>query len=376
MSTPLALYVHIPWCERKCPYCDFNSHVSANIDEAQYTEHLLQELRYWHQHATPRPLSSIFFGGGTPSLFSATSIGKVLDAAEQLFGFSDNCEITLEANPGSSERKRFSEYRSVGVNRLSIGIQSFNDEHLTKLGRIHNSADAKQAIEAASRAGFERLNLDLMYALGEQTVEEALSDLETALSFNTDHLSWYQLTIEQNTEYFKKPPVLPKDIIIESIEEQGRAMLAASGLDRYEISAYSKPHQASRHNLNYWQFGDYIGIGAGAHGKLSNKQQQMRFANTRLPKDYLKRGARKHSQGLPIETDELVGEFMMNALRLREGVTTELFENRTGLTLGHISQAVGQLSKEELMLPLQSGHISCTRRGYELLNSVVAYFFN
>lgn len=372
--TPLALYVHIPWCERKCPYCDFNSHVSESIPEAEYTQAICDEISTIASSIESRPLVSIFFGGGTPSLFSEQAIGTILSHAERELGFAEHCEITLEANPGSSEQARFTGYKAAGVNRLSLGVQSFNDQHLKRLGRIHSSGSAKSAIEAALGAGFTRLNVDIMYSLGEQGTEQAIDDLSTALSYGIDHLSWYQLTIEQNTEYFKRPPKLPSDIITEQIEDAGWALLAKHGFKRYEVSAYAKPGSSSKHNLNYWEFGDYIGVGAGAHGKLTQASgDTFRYSNTRLPKDYLARQNDKRGSSMVLTPDDVEAEFMMNALRLVDGVDVELFE-RTGGNIEGIQATTRRLSNQKLMYPLESGRIQCTPKGYSLLNSVIEQF--
>lgn len=372
--TPLALYVHIPWCERKCPYCDFNSHVSDSIPEAQYTQAICDEIASISATTQTSPLVSIFFGGGTPSLFSAQAIGQILSQAERHIGFAENCEITLEANPGSSEQSRFSGYKAAGVNRLSLGVQSFNDEHLKRLGRIHSSQSARTAIEAALNAGFTRLNVDIMYALGEQRTTQAIDDLSTALNYGIDHLSWYQLTIEQNTEYFKRPPKLPSDIITEHIEDAGWSLLSEHGFQRYEVSAYAKANSRSAHNVNYWEFGDYIGVGAGAHGKLSLPSgETLRYSNTRLPKDYLARADDKRGSSTIIEPNDIEAEFMMNALRLVDGVNVAMFE-RTGGDIEGIQATIRRLSNQKLMYPLESGRIQCTPKGYSLLNSVIEQF--
>ncbi|MCK5880296.1 MAG: radical SAM family heme chaperone HemW, partial [Sinobacterium sp.] len=262
---PLSLYVHIPWCEKKCPYCDFNSHVNTQaLPEAEYVEALIQDLRSQQSFAQGRPLASIFFGGGTPSLFSADAIATIIRAAEHYFDFSDDIEITLEANPGSSENKKFAGFAQAGVNRISLGVQSFDNAQLERLGRIHNHDDIHRAVEAIKQAGIQRFNLDLMHGLPEQTPEQAMHDLQQAVDLGAEHISWYQLTIEQNTQFFRSPPILPVEDDLADIQDQGFELLASHGFTQYEISAFSKtPAQRSRHNLNYWQFGDYLAIGAG-----------------------------------------------------------------------------------------------------------------
>ena len=267
---PLSLYVHIPWCVRKCPYCDFNSHAAGpEIPEQAYIQRLIADLQQDQPWAQGRKLTSIFFGGGTPSLFSAAGIGQIVSAAEKIIGFNEDIEITLEANPGTFEQEKFSGFRSAGINRLSIGIQSFNDAHLTKLGRIHSGNQALSAIDTARTAGFENFNLDLMHGLSGQSLAEASADIQQAIDLGAKHISWYQLTIEPNTEFYSRPPQLPEDDILADIQQMGMALLDEHGFGQYEVSAFAQPGQRSEHNINYWQFGDYLGIGAGAHGKIT-----------------------------------------------------------------------------------------------------------
>ena len=369
---PLALYIHLPWCERKCPYCDFNSHVSANIPEADYIEQLLAELRCWQAELQQRPLQSIFIGGGTPSLFSGAAIDRLLNGVQAVATINDNCEITLEANPGSAERQRFKHYRAAGVNRLSLGVQSFDNEQLQGLGRIHNRADAYNAIRHAQQAGFANINIDLIYSLSGQTPAAAVADLRLALQQSPAHLSWYQLTIEPNTAFYTAPPPLPSDSITEAIEHAGWDILAAAGFNRYEVSAWSLPGKPSRHNMNYWEFGDYIGIGAGAHGKLTTADGLIyRTANTRQPNNYLARKAT--AKGRRVSVTDVSGEFMLNVLRLREGADTALFEQRTGLPIGTIDKPLQKLRQQQL-LHNRPDRLACTETGYALLNSVVEQF--
>ncbi len=375
-AAPLSIYVHIPWCERKCPYCDFNSHVSDNIPETEYVRQLQQELEFHQKALYNRPVVSIFFGGGTPSLFSGKAIQNIISHIKSYAILAPNCEITLEANPGSAEQLKFIAYKNAGINRLSIGIQSFNNKHLTRLGRIHNKQEAIKAISAARDAGINNLNIDIMYGLSEQTTEQAINDLQQAIDLNPNHISWYQLTIEQNTAYYNQPPPLPSDIITEQIEKQCRNLLKQAGYNRYEVSAYAKTNKQSQHNLNYWQFGDYLGIGAGAHSKLTDKKGLIkRLANTRLPKDYLSRGHDKVAKHHILDKSEVSAEFMMNALRLTEGVNIGLYEQQTGLNIETITPTINKMVKLGTMKnPKNTQQLCCTPSGYELLNSVVEQF--
>lgn len=377
---PLALYVHIPWCVRKCPYCDFNSHRADSIPEAAYVKCLLEDLQRDVAWAQGRSLQSIFFGGGTPSLFSAQSIGQLLDGIHRLVPIAPEAEITLEANPGTAEQEKFRGFRAAGVNRLSIGIQSFNPAHLEKLGRIHNGDDARHAITMARRAGFDNFNLDLMHGLPTQTQADALLDLETALSFEPPHLSWYQLTIEPNTVYHNAPPVLPEDETLWGIQQAGEAQLAAHGFDHYEVSAYAQPGRHGRHNLNYWQFGDYLAIGAGAHGKITfaTEQRIMRYRKTRLPQDYMAAFQSVIGKNYTAACDDLAREdlpfeFFMNALRLREGVPTHLFVERTGLALSDI-ETVLRRTCDQGMLSWSETQLAPTSQGWLFLNDLVEEF--
>jgi oxygen-independent coproporphyrinogen-3 oxidase len=373
---PLSLYVHIPWCIKKCPYCDFNSHRAPTaLPETAYVAALIGELERSVAAAAGRPLGSIFFGGGTPSLFSATAIGSVLTAAERLIGFAGDIEITLEANPGATEQARFSGYRAAGVNRLSIGVQSFDDTQLRRLGRVHGANEASAAVAMAQAAGFARINIDLMHGLPEQTASGALADLQCAIDSGADHISWYQLTLEPNTEFYSRPPLLPGEQALEAIAQRGHALLLESGFDHYEVSAYQRGG-AARHNLNYWPFGDYLGIGAGAHAKLSaieNGQLTVRRRhNSRRPDDYLSRSDPLAAEQC-IDRAELPLEFMLNALRLREGVAADLFSQRTGLELAAIEPQLAALRRQGL-LEASAERLQTTPLGYRFLNSVVAAF--
>lgn len=378
---PLSLYIHIPWCVRKCPYCDFNSHqASPDLPEQAYVNALLLDMQDEQARSQGRPIHSIFFGGGTPSLFSAHAIGQILDAAETCFGFEPTIEITLEANPGTAEQKRFHGYRAAGVNRLSIGIQSFNSLHLQHLGRIHSGREAIDAVAMAQAAGFDNYNLDLMHGLPGQSPEDACADLGQALALAPNHLSWYQLTIEPNTEFYRRPPTLPIEDTLADIQDQGSALLAEHGLNQYEISAFSKPGKQAAHNLNYWRFGDYLGIGAGAHGKISHlidgQLQITRQWKTRLPEHYLKRtdniAAQRFEAGQDIiSAQELPLEFMMNALRLHEGVDETLFQQRTGLPLVTLGTALKRLREQGLITP---DRLQPTALGSRYLNRLLIEF--
>lgn len=328
---PLTLYVHLPWCLRRCPYCDFNAHaIDGAVPEEAYVQALLADLDTEAARAPGRPVHAVFFGGGTPSLFSAAAIGAILDHAARRLSLTPDCEVTLEANPGASEYARFAGYRAAGVNRLSIGVQSFDDAMLARLGRVHGSAEAATAIGAARAAGFERINVDLMHGLPGQDALQAAADIERALAWDTGHLSYYQLTLEPNTAFHRDPPTLPDDDALAAIQDAGFARLQAAGYRQYEISAWSRPGEECRHNLNYWLFGDYLGIGAGAHGKLTAGGHISRRWKKRHPNDW-----RSPDQSRLDGEGEVTGsavrfEFLLNALRLREGFSNALFHAHTG----------------------------------------------
>jgi oxygen-independent coproporphyrinogen-3 oxidase len=372
-ATPLSLYIHIPWCVRKCPYCDFNSHQpKSDIDEAEYVRALMRDLDTEIKLTGPRELHSIFFGGGTPSLFSAHSIGNILDQVNQRYDFSDNIEITLEANPGTFEQEKFNGFRSAGINRLSIGIQSFDPAALKRLGRIHDGDEARTAIETARRAGFENINLDLMFALPDQTLAEAIADVRTACSFEVPHISHYQLTLEPNTLFYKQPPALPDSELMWDMQEACQQLLSENNYQQYEVSAYSQQHPCA-HNLNYWRFGDYLGIGAGAHGKLGTPEQQYihRRWRRRQPQDYISHALKDDalSGESTVNDNELVFEFLMNALRLPEGVETELFTQRTGLSRQILENVCAHIDKD--LLTIDDARIRTTEMGFRFLNSVL-----
>ncbi len=372
---PLALYIHIPWCVRKCPYCDFNSHAaSPTLPETDYVDALLADLDQDLHAVHGRPLASIFFGGGTPSLFSAAALGRLLAGVEQRIAFCDDIEITLEANPGTFEQEKFKAYRALGINRLSIGIQSFQAQKLAALGRIHSGDEALRAAEMARQAGFDNFNLDLMHGLPDQSLEDALSDLRQAIALAPTHLSWYQLTLEPNTVFWSQPPQLPEDDTLWDIQEAGQALLASAGYAQYEVSAYAQPGRAARHNLNYWSFGDFIGIGAGAHGKLSAPDGQIvRTWKTRLPKDYLDPGKAFKAGEKALPDAELPFEFMMNALRLTDGVDSQLFVERTGLGPQTLAEARRQAEQKGL-LQVEPSRLVATPRGQLFLNDLLQYF--
>jgi oxygen-independent coproporphyrinogen-3 oxidase len=372
---PLSLYIHIPWCVRKCPYCDFNSHAASPVlPEEEYVDALLADLDLDLPHVYGRELQSIFFGGGTPSLFSAQALGRLLKGVEQRIRFAHDIEITLEANPGTFEQEKFRAYRGLGINRLSIGIQSFQEAKLKALGRIHNGDEAIRAADMARQAGFDNFNLDLMHGLPDQSEDDALGDLRQAIALAPTHLSWYQLTLEPNTVFWNQPPTLPEDDILWDIQEAGQQLLADNGYAQYEVSAYAQSGRPARHNLNYWSFGDFIGIGAGAHGKLSHPDGRiLRTWKTRLPKDYLN-PAKAFQAGeklLPLE--ELPFEFLMNALRLTNGVEAALFRERTGLSLDSLALARRQAEQRGL-LQADSSRLVATPQGQLFLNDLLQYF--
>ncbi len=373
--TPLAAYVHIPWCVRKCPYCDFNSHAAgASLPEDAYVQALLADLDADREQVQSRRLTSIFFGGGTPSLFSASALERILEGMRQRVGFADDIEITLEANPGTFEQAKFRDYRSLGINRLSIGVQSFQPSKLKALGRIHDGDEAIRAADMARAAGFDNFNLDLMHGLPEQSLEDALSDLRIAIAQQPTHLSWYQLTVEPNTEFWSKPPQLPEDETLWDIQEAGQALLAAHGYGQYETSAYAQPGRQARHNLNYWTFGDFLGLGAGAHGKWTAPNGQIRrHWKTRLPKDYLDPAKRFRAGNKQLAQDELPFEFLMNVLRLTEGVPSLLFTQRTGLSLDLLADGRRDAEARGLLEP-DPHRLVATPKGQLFLNDLLQLF--
>lgn len=372
----LGLYIHLPWCEKKCPYCDFNSHERQNLPEDRYVDALLRDLDHDAELAGKRHVSSIFIGGGTPSLFSASAIHRLLQGVNQRLVLAEDIEITLESNPGSAEAGKFAGFRAAGVNRLSLGIQSFQDSALRALGRVHSAEQALRAVDAARSAGFDNLNLDLMHGLPGQRVDEGLADLQQALQLTPQHLSWYQLTLEPNTHFYSTPPQLPMEDSLARLEEEGAAMLAAGGFKRYEVSAYARGNAQCRHNMNYWQFGDYLALGAGAHGKITGADGSIwRYAKTRQPDAYLDAGRGGHtSQRRLLNEQDLAGEFMLNVLRLDAGVPVQRFSEATGLPFTVIAATVECLAGEGL-LELSSDYLRTTALGGRFLDSVVARFF-
>lgn len=374
---PLSLYIHIPWCVRKCPYCDFNSHAQRDpLPELEYVAALADDLAdELARLAQPRPLHSIFIGGGTPSLFSADAIAHLLEQVDAQMGIGTDTEITLEANPGTFEQARFHAYRKAGINRLSLGIQSFDNARLEALGRIHDGAEAIRAAHLA-RELFPRLNLDLMHGLPGQDTRQALKDIEQALALEPDHLSWYQLTLEPNTEFHARPPALPMDETLWQIQDAGQQRLLAAGFEPYEISAWARDGQASRHNLNYWEFGDYLGIGAGAHGKISHWQGEELFierhSKARQPRAYLE-GRPRTASRQPVEKEERLFEFMLNALRLQSGVDVALFSARTGLPLDTLRPLWQQACTQGLMED-DPQRLVPTQQGRLFLNDLLTLF--
>jgi len=376
---PLSLYIHIPWCVRKCPYCDFNSHEGkGEVPERMYIDALISDLDYTLPKIWGRRVYSIFFGGGTPSLFSAGAIDEILVAVRARLSLDTGAEITLEANPGTFEAEKFRGFRDAGINRLSIGVQSFNESHLKALGRIHGSGEAHRAIEIAQK-DFDNINLDLMFALPEQSLSGCEHDIETALSFGTNHLSIYHLTLEPNTLFHRFPPPLPDDDLAADMQEMIQQKLAAAGYVNYETSAYAKPGRESdhksRHNLNYWRFGDYIGIGAGAHGKISFPDRITRESRYKQPQAFMERAALGDAiqEAKVISTAELPFEFMLNALRLTDGFALATFVERTGLPVTAISAT---LDAAEMKGLIERDHVSVkpTGRGRLFLNDLLEMF--
>ncbi len=372
---PLAAYVHIPWCVRKCPYCDFNSHTyDSGLPEAEYIDALIADLELELPQVHGRELVSIFFGGGTPSLFSAASLDRLLQAMQQRLRFAGDIEITLEANPGTFEQAKFRDYRAIGINRLSIGIQSFNPEHLKALGRIHDDSEALAAVDMARRAGFDNLNLDLMHGLPGQSLAQARADIDQAIALGPEHLSWYQLTLEPNTVFYSRPPQLPEDEVLWDIQEAGQARLAEAGYAQYEISAYARSGRRARHNLNYWQYGDFIGIGAGAHGKLTQPDGTVeRNWKTRQPKDYLNPQTPWLAGSKRLSAEELPFDFLMNALRLVEGVPSAWYQQRTGQSLAAIAPLLDKAVQRGLLEPWQQ-QLRPTEQGRLFLNDLLEMF--
>jgi oxygen-independent coproporphyrinogen-3 oxidase len=376
---PLSLYVHIPWCLRKCPYCDFNSHAATpELPEQEYVSALCQDLDTDLSSLELAGFSgfhSVFIGGGTPSLFSARAYEQLLDHIREKVGIERGAEVTLEVNPGAAEAEKFHGYRQAGINRLSIGIQSFHTDYLAELGRIHSGPEAEKAIELALAAGFDNFNLDLMHGLPGQSIEEGLEDLKKALSLGPTHLSWYQLTIEPNTEFYARPPPLPEDDLLAEMQDSGIELISEAGFRRYEVSAYSQPGYQSQHNLNYWLFGDYLGIGAGAHGKFSDPDTGLikRTRKKRQPAHYLASELSRLAEVNPVLPEERTLEFLLNSLRLVEGFCVDEYEARTGLGFSHIAKQVESLCDLGL-LTKKNDRVRTTARGFSMLNSLISEF--
>lgn len=375
---PLSLYIHIPWCVKKCPYCDFNSHKSPDLlPENDYIDALIRDLEQEVPNIWGRNIKTVFIGGGTPSLFSAKAYDRLFSSLRALLPISHNAEITLEANPGTFEQERFADYLSLGINRLSIGIQSFNNDSLQALGRIHDGQQAIRAVEAAHKVGFENFNLDLMFGLPHQTEKTAREDIETAIALEPAHLSYYQLTIEPNTLFHKQPPTLPDDDPIFDWQIDSQHRLSKAGYTQYEVSAYAKNKRRCQHNLNYWQFGDYIGIGAGAHGKISDaaKQSITRRSKQKQPQAYIGSAGTEESilTNEIITTRDIGFEFMLNALRLTDGFPTPLFYQHVGLPISHIDKALQKAEQQELVT-WDIHRICPTEKGQRYLNSLIELF--
>lgn len=379
-TPPLSLYIHVPWCVRKCPYCDFNSHaVDRTLPEREYVEALLIDLENQSPSVAGRPVETIFIGGGTPSLFSPAAIADLLQGIRSRLEVADTAEISMEANPGTAELEKFKGFREAGVNRLSIGVQSFHDPHLKRLGRIHQNREARLAAEVAREAGFENFNLDLMFGLPDQTIDEALSDMRTAIRLNPTHISFYQLTLEPNTLFHKHPPRLPEDDRIWAMQQSCQALLADDGYRQYEVSAYARDGYRCRHNLNYWRFGDYVGIGAGAHGKITDTERQTvtRTWKIKHPQHYLAFAGQPERQGgqAAVAREDLPFEFLMNHLRLREGFAESRFVEATGLTLSALEPALSDCLAAE-WLERHGGVVRCTDTGWNFLDNVLQRFLN
>jgi len=375
---PLSLYIHLPWCVRKCPYCDFNSHRAGDAPPRQrYIEALLKDLGREAALAHGRRIESIFLGGGTPSLFSPDEIKTLLKGVRALFVIAEDAEITMEANPGTVEYGSPAGYRSAGVNRLSIGAQSFDDERLSALGRIHSSADIVRAVEESKQGGFTNINIDLMHGLPDQSIEMALKDLSAAIRLNPSHISWYQLTLEPNTVFYARPPAnMPDDDLAFEIQDQGQALLAEQGFAQYEISAYAKNGEQCRHNLNYWLFGDYLAVGAGAHGKITTADGIFRYQKPANPLQYMmSQESANVSTGLNALTpaDRLL-EFMLNALRLNDGFSEDLFHKRTALSADDLMDATQAAREKGLIERKRNGVWKPSKLGARFLNDLQAEF--
>lgn len=370
---PTSLYIHIPWCLSKCPYCDFNSYVANIVPEERYISTLIHDLQNDLLQVPQRKLTSIFIGGGTPTLISANNIAKLLEQINSLIAFEDNIEITIEANPGTIEYKALKILKSIGINRLSIGGQSFQNDKLKILGRIHQQQDINKAVKAAVKSGFTNINLDLMYGLPEQGIGDALADLLSAVSLEINHLSWYQLTIEPNTPFFSQKLDLPEEDTIWEMSQQGRDFLADKGFVQYEVSAYSKDNWQCGHNLNYWQFGDYLGIGAGSHSKITVFPSVKRLKKHSHPNDYLDKEKGFIAEERTVPVQELIVEFMMNALRLYRPIPLKLFTERTSLPKNVLDNTL-EKAQAKKFLKIADDNIVVTDLGKNFLNELLAIF--
>lgn len=367
---PLSLYVHIPWCVQKCPYCDFNSHAPKQaIPERAYVDALLDDLKQDLPYVQQRKLTSIFIGGGTPSLFSADAIARLLNGIAQMIPFHQEIEITLEANPGTIEANKFSAFIQAGITRLSVGIQSLDGLQLTNLGRIHNPQQAIHAVGLAHQSGANSINVDMMHGLPKQTLQQGLDDLQAAIALGTPHFSWYQLTLEPNTLFYSQPPTLPEDDEIWELYHQGQTVLAEAGLHRYEISAYAKSGSQCQHNLNYWRFGDYLGIGCGAHGKitLANEGKIIRTAKVKHPQGYLETDKHYLDQQWHVGADDCLFEYLLNRARLVEAASFEEFEARTGQTSHQLQEGL-KPHRDNGLVTLSSSSWQMTPRGHQFLD--------
>ncbi len=374
-SIPLSLYIHLPWCIKKCPYCDFNSHEIKNkVPEEQYINALVTDLKRFIKDVQDRKIISIFIGGGTPSIFSAQSIQQLLNKINELVPFSENIEITIEANPGTMDQENFTGFREAGVNRISIGAQSFANQQLQKLGRIHDAQDTINSVQTAKQAGFENINIDLMYALPQQTLQAAMEDLEKTISLSPSHISYYQLTLEPNTHFYRRPPSLPDSQTSWAIQQAGMKFLSENNYFQYEVSAYAKDNKVCVHNKNYWQFGDYLGIGAGAHQKISFSLPStiVRCEKPKHPQQYMHtmEDESKIISTNTLNEQDIVFEFLLNALRLKKGFTEQLFKLHTGLTLQSVYQKL-QSQVEEGLLIIDNNGIRCSEHGYRFLDDIL-----
>ncbi len=378
MKVPLSLYIHLPWCIKKCPYCDFNSHrAGKNIPKERYVMALLHDMKQQSFRVNGREIQTIFLGGGTPSLFTSEEIFQIIDGAKQYFSVAKNAEITMEENPGALEYDLPTGYLDAGITRLSIGAQSFNNNSLKLLGRVHNSEDTSRAFISARAAGFKNINIDIMYGLPNQDLEAAMSDLSCAIDLRPNHISWYQLTLEPNTVFYKKPPNnLPNDEAIFDIQDSGQKILNCAGYQQYEVSAYSKGQDRCQHNLNYWSFGDYLAVGAGAHGKITLSSKIYRYQKPTNPLQYM---IMQETKGFGeelrcLEKSDIIFEFMLNALRLNEGFTDYLFTTRTGLTVTDLMSAIANVRRKGLIKQENNKFWIPTTLGRRFLNDLQSEF--